>query len=62
MKPVKKNVVPVRFSDAQMIAIDEAAALIGENRSEFVREAAKARAIEIASVVLSKGLKKLRDD
>lgn len=62
MNLVKKNVVPVRFSDAQMIAIDEAAALMGENRSEFVREAAKARAIEIASSVLGKALKKRIDD
>jgi uncharacterized protein (DUF1778 family) len=46
-KVIKTRSIPIRFSDAELLLINEAAHLIGENRSEFIRNAAKEKARKI---------------
>lgn len=44
VKSLKSMVLPLRLSQVEMELIEKAAAIAGENRAEFVRAAAKARA------------------
>jgi uncharacterized protein (DUF1778 family) len=46
-KVIKTRSIPVRFSEAELLLIAEAAQLVGENRAEFLRAAAKERARKI---------------
>ncbi|WP_019500865.1 DUF1778 domain-containing protein [Pseudanabaena sp. PCC 6802] len=44
---LKTRTLPVRLSDAEFDLIDAAARALGENRSEFLRNAAKEKANKI---------------
>ncbi|MFP4336988.1 MAG: DUF1778 domain-containing protein [Halothece sp.] len=46
MKEKRRKATSVRFSEAELQLIDLAAQLQGQRRSDFLREAAKAKAIE----------------
>ena len=46
-KAPRTSSIPIRLSEPEISLLEKAAELLGENRSEFVRNAAKEKAMEI---------------
>lgn len=44
---VKTQVIPIRFSAAEMLMIEKAAELMGENRTHFMRLTVKERCLKL---------------
>jgi len=44
---VKTQVIPIRFSDAEIKMVEKAAELMGENRTHFMRLTVKDRCLKV---------------